>query len=225
MKKLTILIFSFLFITFFINCIRENDDGLPYYQFTSDDHTKLITPPQVGTELKYKNQDDEVITFKVLASDLGKASFITGDFYGSFSSAEFHYDRQQIKMSYNEYPQSICEINLERYPVGSNYQTSPAVVGTPKFYGYFTFPLWNKYNDTDELHNEILIDFALPIVTMTFNDKTYSKVRVFESNRTEILHLDNPPPFRPQSVHKIYYDQNNGIIGFDDLYGKSWRLE
>ena len=61
---------------------------------------------------------------------------------------------------------------------------------------------------------------------MTFNGKTYSKVIVFESNKTQVLHLDYPsPPYRPSNVNRIYYDQNSGIIGFDDLNGKKWRLE
>ena len=229
MKKIIILTLALLIITLLTNCSKENDsgDGLPYYKFNQDDLSKLINKPIVGTELKYRNQDNEIINFKILASDLGKTSYATGNFSSSYASIHFHYDRQQIKMWYNEgWTYTTCEINLQEYPIGSNYQVSPPIAGVPKFYGYFKFPLWNGYYGTDQLDNSILIDFNLPIISMTFNGKTYSKVRIFESNKTVVLDLNYPsPPYRPKNVNKIYYDQNFGIIGFDDLSGKIWRLE
>ena len=60
---------------------------------------------------------------------------------------------------------------------------------------------------------------------MTFGGKTYSKVMVFKSNKTVVIGAENQLPIRPRNVHIVYYDYNYGIIGFDDLDGKLWRLQ
>lgn len=219
-----------VFGTFLINSCSRNDepssDGLPYYQFTQDEKNKLINEPNVGDEIIYKNQDNDLIKFKIYNSKTGKTTFTTGNFASSYSSKHFHYDRQEISMWYAEgYIYSSCEINIRKYPVGSNYQTQYPIVGTPKFYGYFEFPLWNGYYGTDIYENSIAIDFDISTTTMTFNGKTYSKVRKFESNRTQVLNPTVSLPFLPKNVNVIYYDYNYGIIGFDDLNGKLWRIQ
>jgi len=114
---------------------------------------------------------------------------------------------------------------LQRYPVGANYNSQYPIVGTPAFYGYMSFPLWNGFNGTDTSDNSISINFNLPTTSMNINGNTYSKVRIFESGKTEILDSNATLPFYPKKVNKIYYDQNSGIIGFDDLNGKNWRLQ
>lgn len=229
MKNIVIKI-TLIFATFFsIGCSiddKPKSDGLPYYQFTQEERNQLISNSNVGDEIIYKNQDNNLIKFKTYNSKTGKTTFATGNFSSSYATQHFHYDRQEIAMWYSEgLAASICEINILKYPVGSNYQTQYPVIGTPKFYGYFEFPLWNGYDGTDIYENTISINFDLSTRTMTFNGKTYSKVRVFESNRTVVLEPNNKLPLYPKNVNIIYYDDNYGIIGFDDLNGKLWRLQ
>ena len=215
-------------IFFQISCNKDEpeNDGLPYYQFTQDEKNKLINEPNVGDEIIYKNQDNELLKFKIYNSKKGKTTYTTGTFAGSYSSQHFHYDRQEISMWYAEgYVFTSCEINIQKYPVGSNYQISPIIQGTPKFYGYFKFPLWNGYYGTNIYENIISIDFNIPTTTMTFNGKTYTKVRIFESNKIEVLDSTVSLPLRPKNVNIIYYDDNFGVIGFDDLNGKLWRIQ
>lgn len=227
--KNKIILLLLVFGTFLLNgCSKDEpeNDGLPYYQFTPDERNQLINNQNVGDEIIYKNQDNELLKFKIYSSKTGKTTYVTGTFWGSYSDQHFHYDQQEISMWYAEgYLYSNCNIVLQKYPVGSNYHVSPPIIGTPKFYGYFTFPLWNGYQGTDISNNAISIDFDIPTTTMTFNGKTYTKVRVFESNRTEVLSPNVTLPFIPKNVNKIYYDYNHGIIGFDDLNGKSWRIQ
>ena len=230
MSKKNIIIMLFFAIFILNSCSRNNDiessDGLPYYQFTLDEKSKLIDKPNVGTVITYKNQDNELLKFKIYNSKKGKTTYTTGTFAGSYSSQHFHYDRQEISMWYAEgYVFTSCEINIQKYPVGSNYQISPIIQGTPKFYGYFKFPLWNGYYGTNIYENIISIDFNIPTTTMTFNGKTYTKVRIFESNKNIVLATTNTFPFYPKNVNIIYYDDNTGIIGFDDLNGKLWRIQ
>lgn len=220
----------FFVLLFSLSCRNENtieENKLPYYQFSQDDWSKILNPPNVGTQLNYKNQDGQIISFKIYSSEVGKTSYTTGNWATSYSTTHFYYDRQEIEMWYMEGNTSTsCKINFQKYPVGSNYQVYPPNVGVPLFYGYFTFPLWNGYNGNDKYNNTITMDFNLSLYTMSFNGKTYSKVRIYESFKTEVLNNNLPsPPFLPRNVNKIYFDQSAGIIGFDDLNGKTWRLE
>lgn len=227
MKTTTFIVTLFLLLSTFYGCKKNTtDDGLPYYQFTDNDKSKLINPLTNNSVLKYKNQDNDIINFYVRDYQSGKTNYSTGTFSGG-NTTYFHYDRQKVLMQYTTqgYTWSDCEINLMRYPVGSNYQTQYPVVGTPMFNGYITFPLWNGFNNGDLYDKTIMIDFSLPTTTMTINSKTYNKVRIFNSNKTEILEPNNLPPAIPKNVNIIYYDQNFGIIGFDDLNGKKWRLQ
>jgi hypothetical protein len=225
-KTLKIVI---LLVLFFNSCSNSDEevkgDGLPYYQFTQDEKDKLILSTSVGNIIVFKNQNDELIQFDVTSSKTMKRTYTTGGFLG-YVTKRFYYDEQEIVLkSVNNYTYDLFKINIMKYPIGSNYETQYPVVGTPKFYGFLEFPLWNGFIGTDKLDNYISLDFAIPTTTMTVNGKTYTKVRTFESNKTAILDPTTSLPFHPRNVHIIYYDYNFGIIGFDDLSGKLWRKQ
>ena len=221
-----------LLIVLLLGCTRENiedGDGLPYYEFTTAEKDQLVLVPQVGDEIVFKNQDLEILKFVVGSSITGKTTYTkwSSGFWGpSYATDRFHYDSQKIEyLSTDHYANDMYRINIMKYPINRNYNAYPPITGTPKFYGYFTFPLWNGYRDTDPMLNSIEIDFNTPTNSMFFNGKTYSNVSVYFSNRTEVLNPSNSIPDHPRNVHIIYYDYHYGIIGFDDLNGKNWRLE
>jgi len=54
---------------------------------------------------------------------------------------------------------------------------------------------------------------------MTFNGKTFKNVLVLSSNNDSII--EQP---LCKDVNILYYDETQGIIGFDDLNGNEWRL-
>ncbi len=229
MKIIKKLFFLLVNIQILMSCSNNNtiSDEYPYYKFSQNDLDKLVVKPIVGNDLVYKNQDNQKITFKVYTSNLGKTSYTTGNFSSSHTSTHYYYDQQLIKMWYKEGNEfTTCKIELQVYPMGSNYLVSPAIVGKPQFIGIIDFPIWNGYSGDDIYDDSILIDFNAPTISMNFNGKIYNKVFVFESNKTEILRPDLPsPPYIPKNVNKLYYDQSYGIIGFDDINGKNWRLE
>jgi len=210
------------------SCISVDDtsyNNLPYYQFTNDERNKLIVESKIGDEKTYKNQDNEFIKFLIYKSQIEKSLFSTGNFSSSKSSNHYYFDAQEILMWYkidNVY--SSCKIRIIKYPEGSNYQTQYPIIGTPKIYGYIDFPIWNGFNQNDIYDNTICINFDYPITSMKINEKTYDKVRVFESGKTTVL-ATSPANLLEKNVNKIYYDDNYGIIGFDDINGKSWRLQ
>jgi hypothetical protein len=220
--KITILLFV-LILQF--SCTKEENsvpsDGIPYYKFTQDERNKLISEINVNNEIIYKNQDNTLLKFKIYYSKIEKHSETSNGIFLGYVTTYFHYDEQTVAMSV-EGTSLNSIITILKYPVGSDYATQYPIVGTPKFYGYFTFPLWNGYYENDTYNKYISIDFNIPTTTMTFNGKTYNKVLVLNSDKTEIL---EPTNVYPLNVNVIYYDYNFGIIGFDDLNGKSWRIQ
>ncbi len=218
MKK--ILIISLSFIYFFINtsCTKENDPnaGKPYYKFTQDDVSKLLITFDIGKHYVYKNQDNQEIKFKVITSKTGKISKYPWQGFGPPVNYEpdFFFDEQNIELELSSFPyiHNNCSFNLKRYP---------NISGNSVFYCTMEFPYWNGYYDEYDYHNTIFINYTEPKISMTINGITYNEVRVINSNKTTAL-----TGFQvPRNVNIIYYDENAGIIGFDDLNGKIWRIK
>ncbi|WP_395078112.1 hypothetical protein [Flavobacterium sp.] len=230
MKNTITLKILLLLVLLFNSCTTTNNeevkgDGLLYYQFTQDEKNKLILAMNVGNIIVFKNQNDEFVKFEVTISKTEKRTYTTGGFLG-YVTKRFYYDEQQIVLkSLNNYTYDLLKIDIMKYPVGSDYQTQYPVIGTPKFYGFLEFPLWNGFIGTDENRNYISLDFEIPTTNMTVIGNTYTKVRKFESNKTTILNPTISLPFHPRNVQTVYYDYNFGIIGFDDLDGKIWRKQ
>jgi hypothetical protein len=228
MKTRSVILPAILLLSIVNGCKKDSvNTGVPYYRFTEDDKSKLLVDYTVGKELVYKNQDNEEIGFRVASYTNGKTPYATGTFWGESTSVYFYYDQQETIMQYTEIPTAAynCEINLKRYPTGSNYNLQYPIEGTPEFTGYIQFPLWNKYNDTLTLDNAIPLNFDSPVITVTINGRTYPNVIILESGTTNILEPNNTFPALPRNVNRIYYDKHYGIIGFDDLNGKAWRLQ
>ncbi len=225
--KTNLAIFAVVLLLLSNSCKKDDHyrDNLPYYQFTDDDKTKcLITNYIEGKNIVYKNQKNDEIKFKIITSQRGQAVYSTGTFWGSYVAKEFYYDRQQIELQTGE-SLPLYEILLQRYPFDSNYNIYPNVEEVPTFRGYITFPAWNVYPDTVSLDKSIRINFDLPITTKTINGKTYSKVLLIQSGSTQTLEAGAVPGGLPQNVNKIYYDENYGIIEFDDVNGNLWQLQ
>ncbi len=221
-------ILSLLVLTLLMSsCKKENNNSvLPYYQFTEEDRSKLLVSSDAGKQLVYKNEDGEERRFKIIASSTEKLSYVTGTFWSNYVTTYFYYDQQHILLQYADVTTAYdFEITLQRYPLGSDYNLQTPVKGSPAFIAYIRFPLWNKYSDTLTFDNKFFIDFTLPVTSLTLNGKVYPNVRTIESGETQSLGLTSSQPAFQMNVNKLYYDQNYGIIGFDDTDGKRWRLQ
>jgi hypothetical protein len=213
---------------FAISCHKNiEQDTKPYYQFTENDKSKLLKLPSLNSTLIYKNQNSEEIKFYVEEVSSGKSVYATGSFWGSYVSVNFYYDKQELTMNYirTGYIWTDSKIVLEKFPVNSNYNLQNPITGEPTFVGYMSFPLWNGFNNGDTFNQTINLDFSIPVTAMTINGKAYDKVRILRSNNTKPLEPNNVLPVLPRNVNTIYYDQTYGIIGFDDLDEKRWRLQ
>ncbi len=114
---------------------------------------------------------------------------------------------------------------IHNFPKGSSYITNPAIKGNPTFTRNIKFPLRNGDNINEKYQNGGLIGNNFPLIpSLTINGNTYTNVRKYLSNSTVVKIPNATLPYRPRNVHVLYYHAKLGILGFDDLDGKSWRL-
>jgi hypothetical protein len=90
-------------------------------------------------------------------------------------------------------------------------------------------PMWNIPNFTfiDEFQNDtniIMTDLNTQIKTqMTINNHLFENVIVIESESDDI-YLNSSYGTITKNVNKIFYDYDFGIIQFNDIEGREWKL-
>ncbi len=184
-------------------------DNLPYHRFSKEDYERLLNPFSSDTDLIFRNSNNEEMKFQFVKSTLGKKVFkkLISEFR---FKKYFFYDEQEIQFKVSKNEISKLTFNLKRFPISnSGYGERTIFSENSEFIVTINFPFWNG-NDS------IVVDYKKTKLTMIINEKKYDSVFILESKKTELL--------ASKSVNKIYFDINKGIIGFDDLSGKEWRL-
>ena len=190
-----------------------------YFKFLPEDNDKFINSTEVGKVLIYKNQNNSEIKFKVLKNKTEKQVESRVDFvYGSHKY--FYYDEQRIQLGnlndeptqyYNEFTSFF--ISLRRYP--KVFQLNPTVISTQSV--FITNIGLSPFDNT----SNAFLNYSEPMISLTINSQTFNKVRKV------ILPINLYP--NPNSTLKgltaIYFDQNKGVIGFDDVENNQWRLQ
>jgi hypothetical protein len=218
MKKLILL----LLIIINLSCSKDSSevgDGLPYFQFIQADSNKFINSTEVGKILIYKNQNNAELQFKVMQNRIEKKLESRGTFVvGSYKY--FYFDEQRIQFGgvnddTNQYYEEYYSfyISLKRYP--KIFQTNPTVISSDS---QIISNIGVRHFDNSEAPP---IFFTEPIISLTINSTVYNKVR-------KIAIPTNPYPNLNSSLKGltfVYYDQNKGIVGFDDVENNMWRLQ
>jgi hypothetical protein len=178
---------------------------LPYHRFNAYDYEKLLNPSDIGQEFVYKNQFNESLKFKLIKSTLGKKTFKTMK-YNSFWQKQFCYDQQEMQLELSNSGKQKLTFVLKKFPQLLQQTSDDFKYGNhSKFLSTIQYQDWND-------NNLIVLDYTKPVATMIIKGVFYTKVRCIEiKTTTESL--------------KIYFDEQKGIIGFDDIYGKIWRLD
>jgi hypothetical protein len=159
--------------------------------------------------INFKNQNNEVLSFKVISNEQERKHETTGTFWGSSSSILYYFDCRTIMLKSLTHTGDYTNLKLNIYK-GFNNATL----------GGFYFYLWNEFaaGDLNNCRNYNLSSFTTH--TMLVNGVNYDKVIYIESGSTYSYTTDN----YTQNVNKMYYDLKKGVIGFDDLAGNQWRL-
>jgi hypothetical protein len=217
MKKIIIL---FVII---INLSCSNDktevgDGLPYFPFLQVDNDKFINSTEVGKILIYKNQNNAELKFKVLKNKTEKKLESRGTFVVS-SYKYFYYDEQRIQLGdisaepTQYYEDSSFFISIKRFP--KVFQLNPTVISSESI--LITNIGLRPFDNSETA----FYDYSEPLVSLTINSQVYTKVR----KKTLPTNLYPNPNSTLKGLTNIYFDQNKGVIGFDDIQNNEWRLQ
>ena len=218
MKKIILL----LVIILNISCTddkTEIGDGLPYFSFLQVDNDKFINSTEVGKILIYKNQNNAELKFKVLKNKTEKQLESRGTFVvGSYKY--FYYDEQRIEMQSTLFADgdfccsSSFYLSLKRWP--KTYQTNPTVISQDSKFitNIGLIPFSTGVQST-------FLDYREPLISVTINTITYNKVRKIEITPNPFQN----PNWQLPSLKSIYFDQNKGVIGFDDMQNNEWRIQ
>ncbi len=217
MKKIIVIFVVILNLS----CSKDkvsSGDGLPYFQFLPQDADKIINSTEVGKILIYKNQNNDELKFKVLKNAIEKQLEIRGTFVvGSYKY--FYYDEQRIQFGDvldepTEYYSSLSFfISIARRP--KVFQLNPTVISNESILvaNIGLHPFDNSEN--------AFLNYSEPLISLTINSQIFTNVRKV----TLPTNLYPNPNATLKGLTSIYFDQNKGLIGFDDIQNNEWRLQ
>lgn len=183
----------------------QTEENLPYHRLNAHDYEKLLNPSDSEQEIIFKNQFNEILKFKFIKSTLGKKTYKVLKKDNSYQKM-FCYDEQEIQLELSNSNGKKLIYKLKKFPnLLQQNQDDYKFSNHSKFFSTIQFQDWND-------NNLIVVDYTKPVATMIINGVFYTTVRIIEfktkTNNSQI----------------IYFDQQKGILGFDDLDGKIWRL-
>lgn len=227
MKK---IILTFFIIHFLASCSKDDtpqqyDDGKKYYKFSSSEYDLMInynyTPNQVIT---YQNQFGEQLHFEVIFNETKKSEYCESSYFsgifGGNCEFKYYYDNKSIRLKIIENQNA----NYAEYFVLYHFSKSDGI-----FKNALNLPIWNVYNTSyiDKIQNPISVGLttynSVIRTTLNINGHLFSKVVEIDSN-SSALSLYSSGGILERNVNKIYYDFDFGIIQFDDINGKKWRV-
>jgi hypothetical protein len=194
---------------------KEKPKEIAYYQFTPEDMQRLL-PYTKGQVLKFTNQNNKERTFTIHSVNTTKEQLVISP--GFMEDRTFYYDTKEITITDSDTKERFY-IRFSRYPLDRDLAMSDKYAKFPsKFGGGISyFPFWNGSD------RRIAIDYEQAKTEMAVNGKTYKNVYVFTSGVDSIIRNGVGKVYY-RDVNILYYDEINGIIGFDDLNGNEWRL-
>jgi hypothetical protein len=205
-------IFSTILILFF-SC--KGEDSYPqgeiaYYKFRGEDLERLL-PYSQGDTLIFRDETgtDRKFYVEFVTRD-SKRQLIEGGgmtFFYSTPRYYYYYDEKHIILKSWQRVAEIYEpdiaINFLRSPIDNGLAKSNIYKEFPSaFTAYIEVILfcWNE------------IDYDANKTEMSVNGINYTNVLIFDCTDS---HTD---------INILYYDEKQGVIGFDDVYNHQWRL-
>ncbi|MBP6455442.1 MAG: hypothetical protein KA275_01830 [Chitinophagaceae bacterium] len=205
----------FLFIILIFSCEKKkiNTPKIEaYYKFEASDESMLLnyTPNQL---ILFKNEIGTELYFQYIKSefDLKQLYGAGWGFFGG-KGGYFYYDTKTIW--YRTLPDSnVFIINFTKWPLDIESAKSDKYFQFPSELEIHIsyFPFWN------ETSNSIGVT-GYNLTSLTING-------VFYTNVKKMISTNNVISVGMKNVNVIYYKDNIGIIGFDDLENHKWRIQ
>lgn len=212
MKNTTILLIFLLTISCEIDEPKE-----AYYNFKDNDFEKILDF-ELNNTITYKNQLNEEIVYEVNEVSLDyKNQLSKGGWVLPGSINYFYYDEKVIELISNSTNYKI-KYNFIRFPIDIEQAKKDDLTEYPSlFYGSVYLYLWNGINDNGTIN----IEYQNETIDMNINGTDYQNVIIIQSNNPNPIIYSSTPE---RNINVVYYDLNNGIIGFDDLNNNQWRI-
>ncbi len=185
------------------------DKNLPYYKFVNVDADYLIDSSlKKGKTITFKNQDGETLKYKVNNNYSQRSNDASGTFSGGSGLITHYYDVQRVHLEAIDFPYDYATMSFEIRKNASN-----------ELHCGFYFHLYNGYNTNGSIYQEHFNLKQSSTTSLTIGSKIFDKVIVLDSNSD--VPYDN---VYPRNVSRVYYQPRKGVIGFDDLDNKQWRI-
>lgn len=197
------------------SCTTNDDkrgEETPYYNFQDEDKVLLLDNyNNPSKRLVFKNQENEELSFifkkfEEYKKDYSSFSGGLGPVLGP-TNTDFFYDVRKIEFEFEQFQEPLADLEFTFSRFSDTLR------------GGIRFPLWNI--DKFYLSSEP-IKFNETAIEMTISGVTYDNVVKINSGETSVEYMIGQ---FPRNVNVIYYDLLYGLIGFDDLNGKEWRLQ
>lgn len=223
--KDNLLIILILFA--FASCTKSENPVISnkaYYNFKGEDLPRLL-PYKKGQVITFKSQTNEERKFEVfsVSKDYKELYAVGMGFFSNSAASYFYYDIKEIV--FQEIPSgSSFKIQFQRWPLNTELAKSNIYLEYPSAFHCWIndFPWWNGPSDSIN-HFDIKIKYDQIKNTMVSNGTTYKNVFTLSSYKNIVDSSGSLT--HPRNVNVLYFDEQNGIIGFDDLDGKQWRIQ
>ena len=218
--KATLLV-GLLFSLLAASCKKEVEEPEEaYYNFTAEDYIKILDF-SLNDTITFKNQEYEKV--KMVVSRIKEELKIFYTTYAYPNSHDFfYYDYKTIEYKLIELNPELylyTKYSFSRFPLDLEKAKDDKYIKYPSvFNASISFPFYNGIK-----HEKINYDSTK--LEMVIGSEIYSNVFTIKSGINDSV-LDRWGGFDYyKKVNVLYYDEFNGLIGFDDVLGNNWRLK
>ncbi|OUS16679.1 hypothetical protein A9Q93_05540 [Nonlabens dokdonensis] len=227
-------LFLFIFLSFLIfGCSEDEVEETckfsdPTYSFTAEEEELRISYPYFeGQIIKYKSNNNEVLTFKVSEVADCARGYYTGSpgfFTNGRGSLRHTFDSQVIRMILIEHDTSRYGYrNQMHYYVNKSHSS---------FKRSLNFPLWNLYvgrfglSGSQNPANLFLRDGEFTdIGSMQVDNVLFNNVIKFDSGSNQIREPNSIYANLSSKINTLYFAEDFGVIRFDEVNGTVWEVE
>lgn len=142
-------------------------------------------------------------------------------FVGSYSSLDYYYDSKIVRLEIVE-----NESNYRYNQVIYNFSKSQNI-----FKNTLNNPIWNTessstfYDDVNRPFNiELNIYNSNNKIQLNINGHTFNKIVEINSNNNTTTFPPIYGALLTKNVNKVLYDYDFGIVEFEDIDGKVWKV-
>lgn len=202
----------------------------PTYSFTEEQEEKRITYNYFeGQIIQYKNENSDILNFEVTEVDNCARGYYPISGPGFFLSSsnnrkpQHTFDSQVIRMVLLEH-----DTNQYAYREQMHYYVNKS---HSSFKQSLNFPLWNVSINRFGLSGSqnpanlfLRKGEFIEIGMFQINNVIFNKVTKFESGSNQIRNSSSTSSNLLHNINVIYYDQNFGVIRFDEIDGTVWEV-